>query len=413
MGTKFALRALAAAVGAVTLAACSGETATSGVPAPPDYPAFAPGVPQLQQGALAPIATPVIVPVYFGDDPLRADIQQALLSWKSSASVATLGEYGIRSVAIGNPIHVTAGIPPRASTSKELQTWVALQLDGMNPIWGPVDAKTLASEIFVGFAGDGSTIMRDDARSCADFTSYSAGVTLATGAVAHYVVVARCPSPIRGVSQSEWTAHAAVNGIMDAIGNPIPSMAPAVTSGWGGAFDVAHGGFALAGAGLGSVCEQAAFGIDGSYGWAPNGLPLVSRVWSNTAAASYRDPCVPAPSGEYFASVPLATDMVTLPTGDLAAGVLVPAGGSRTIDVQLLSSGPTGPWWVSTQLLNYGLPHGGTSDFGFTWDKPVGNNGDTLHLTVYAPNPPRQDVVAIYSTRDDRRTFWLLPLQSQ
>ena len=310
-------------------------------------------------------------------------------------------------------VEATVVLPSEAAprlTSDDLETWIAAQLDGSHPLWGPVDATTLRSRIFIGFAPAGTTITYGPATSCVDYQSYDAGVTLPSGAVAHYVVVPRCPSP-RGVTQAEWTSLAAISSVIDRIGNPTPSRASTETA-WAG-FGVSQGGFAFGGAGLAGVCSQAVVGSDRSFTWPVNGLPLVPRSWSNAAANAYHDPCVPAPAGPYFVSVPVATDSLTLPTGEKIQGVLVPAGGSKTIDVRLLSDAPTGPWWVSTQLLDLGLPRAGTSGFSFRWDWPVGKDGDTLHLTISAPTPPRQDVVAIYSTRDQRRTFWLLPLQSK
>jgi hypothetical protein len=403
----------------ITLAACSGNATTVGGTSPSPtvahYPAFKPAVPQLQKGSLAVIAEPVLVPVHYSGDAMAPALDAALRSWTTSPSFGALGEYGVHSATVELPVYYTSGIPPNP-TSEQIQAWVEQQLDGSNPLFGPVDAKTLASKIFVGFTGPGDKITYGNAVSCVDFASYDAGVTLASGAVAHYVVVPRCSPPL-GVSQTDGVALAAISSVIDRIGSPTPSLTSSA-SGWA-AFDPSHGGFALGGEGLAGACSRSVVGSDpvGIAGqpvsWPANGLPLVPRVWSNAAASGYGDPCVPASSPDYFVSVPVATDQVTLPTGGVSTGVLVPAGGSRTIDVQLLSDKPTGDWWVSTQLLDIGLPRGGTSDYGFSWDKPTGNDGDTLHLTISAPSPSRKDVVIIYSTRDQRQTYWLLPLQSE
>ena len=60
-----------------------------------------------------------------------------------------------------------------------------------------------------------------------------------------------------------------------------------------------------------------------------------------------------------------------------------------------------------------GAPDGVTTGFTFAWDNDVGDNGDTLHLTVTAPSTPGTDVAVIYSTLGDRRSFWPLPVQAE
>jgi len=390
---------LASSLCIVALVACTGGTsATTTGPAPLHYPAFTPEVPQLQKGALSPMTRPELAPIYFAGETLQAELDIGLSSWIQSTSFDALGEYGVQSARVGTPIVVGLKLDARV-TCDGTETWLADQLDGTHPEYGPVDKATLASKIFVAFGPPGAEFTYGGARGCTDFASYDAGLTLATGAVAHYVVVPRCAPP-RGMTQAKATLLATTASIIDRIGNPNPSLNGTGDTGWAG-FDGAagNGGFGFAGGGLASACSLAVASFD-----APSPMP---RVWSNAAAAAYHDPCVPTPSGAYFVSVPVAEDVVTLPTGDSAMGVLVPVGGTRTIDVHLLSDGPTpGNWSVSTQLL-------GNSGFSFRWDTPVGMDGDTLHLLITAPNPPRQDVVVIYSTRDERRSFWLLPLQSE
>src|SRR5262249_40889028 len=87
----------------------------------------------------------------------------------------------------------------------------------------------------------------------------------------------------------------------------------------------------------------------------------VQRIWSNTAARTGHHPCIPHVPGEvYFQAVPTLTSDVpatyqgsTVPT----RGVLVPNGGSTTVDVHLVSDAPTtAPWKlrISTRGIDTG-----------------------------------------------------------
>jgi hypothetical protein len=418
MSSSNVLRA-ALALGAVSLAACSsGNTAnTSSLPpippGAPAYPAFKPAVPQLERGPVPVMSRPIMVPIFLAKDPLLAPIERELTVWTIHGrdnAIAALSEYGVDYLGLANPIELARGEGPSSASSAAIQTWLGDALDGSYPEFGPVDAKSLASRIFVGFLPEGAqaTIV-GGAAGCADFQAYDAGFQLRSGAIAHYVVVPRCAPPL-GVVQAEWTAKVAISAVLNRIGNPVPALVPSASQ--TASFDPEHAGFSLGGAGLAQACGRAMVGIDGKTMVPVNG-PLVPRIWSNAAAAAYEDPCVPAPLGPYFVSVPVVKDVVTLPNGQEGIGVLVPVGGSRTIDVQLLSNAPTERWMVWTQLLDVNVPRGGTTGFSFSWDTSTGNNGDTLHLTIEAPNPPRRDVVAINSIRGERQTFWLLPIESR
>jgi hypothetical protein len=372
---------------------------------PTSYPAFKPSMPQLQKGSLAVISNPVVIPVYFAGESLQSGIDSGLSTWAASASVqAALGEYGVTSLKTGTAIPLTE-TPPATMAAADVQAWLEGKLDGTSAQFGPVDASTLASEIFVLFYPAATTVSYGSAVSCQDFDTYDMGVTLASGAVAHYVVDARC-SPVPGMTQTEWLVLGGGSSAVDRIGSPTPSMS-STASGWAG-FDAPHQAFASTGGELSTACTPAVLRLGGSPAReiGPVGAGPTAAVWSNTAAAAYHDPCLPAPSGPYFVSAPVASDTVTLTSGGTSQGVSVPVGQSKTVDVQLLSDGPTsGPWTVSTLLL-------GTSGFTFALDRTAGSNGDTLHLTVTAPSKAAQDTVAIFSTLGTRQAFWMLSVQS-
>jgi len=228
MNTHFSMRTLTGFAVALVLAACSGGSGGSSGPPAAAYPASTPTMPQLQRGSLPVIAAPVLVPVYFAGETMQASLDVALSSWVSSSGIfQAMGEYGVTSGSIAPSIAQTAAttevhkgtsiaaVTPGASlTGADVEAWLAGELDGTHPEFGPVDAHTLASKIFVLFYPEATTITFGAASSCTNFGSYDAGVTLATGAVAHYVVAPRCAPP-DGVSLTDWTVFSATGSIVD------------------------------------------------------------------------------------------------------------------------------------------------------------------------------------------------------
>ena len=69
-------------------------------------------------------------------------------------------------------------------------------------------------------------------------------------------------------------------------------------------------------------------------------------------------------------------DNVTI-RGQTTIGVLIPHGGSTTIDVDLFSDGPVADW----ELTGLDL-FGGGAWLDFSFSKPSGNNGDVVQLTL-------------------------------
>jgi hypothetical protein len=104
---------------------------------------------------------------------------------------------------------------------------------------------------------------------------------------------------------------------------------------------------------------------------------------------------VPAPSDRaYFNAAPVLDDDVsiggTLHWTGTTKGVHIPAGQSRTIEVDLFSTGPTsGPWHVEatdwgTDPDVCGSSSCGAPDLQLALDQNMGGNGDKLNLTITA-----------------------------
>jgi hypothetical protein len=106
-----------------------------------------------------------------------------------------------------------------------------------------------------------------------------------------------------------------------------------------------------------------------------------------------------------FASVPVMTDDVRVNGSQVKTkGISVPVGQSKTVDVLLLSDGPTsGPWTVSAQVLTgQGMP----TDLSFAFDRKTGQNGEKLHLTVTA-NVAGAKPFLVTSTLGTQKSYWV------
>jgi hypothetical protein len=152
---------------------------------------------------------------------------------------------------------------------------------------------------------------------------------------------------------------------------------------------------------IGDMCE---YNADSNY-TPPGSTYMVQRTWSNKAAKAGQNPCVPVPpTGPYFNSLPVLTDMVQInATGSPqpTLGVTIPVGQTKTIDVQLVSDGATaGPWTVTAWDLNDYLG-AGKPFLKVSLDKSQGSNGDTLKLTITSLKADNQDVSAIFVLQSD------------
>jgi hypothetical protein len=89
---------------------------------------------------------------------------------------------------------------------------------------------------------------------------------------------------------------------------------------------------------------------------------------------------VPAPSGQvYFNAAPVLNDTVTYNdsgTQTRGAGVSIPVGQSRTIELDLYSTAATGPWQLSA------FEDGNGTDLSFSFSQTTGVNGDKVRLTI-------------------------------
>jgi hypothetical protein len=355
-------------------------------------------MPRIERGNLVAIASPVVVDVYFSGETLQPAVDGFMSSWLASPVFASqLSEYGVKSGTAAPAIALT-----EAAASKLMEidvvNWLAGKLDGTHPEFGPVDAATLASKIFVLFDPSTTTItFASGGTSCVNFAGYHEVIPVPGGNMANLAVVPRCKLMTSKTQIDELTFDTSVT-VLGAITNPVPIMGQG--AGWTG-FDANHLGFDVSGGEVGTTCASL------GYGPKPSGISgAIAFAWSNAASAAYHDPCLPAAPDPYYVAVPVTTSTVLLQTlGSATKGVQVPVKKSVTIDVQFLSDGPTsGPWSVSAEST---LP--GT--FAYAFDQTKGQNGDVRHLTIIAPATPGEDIALIRSGPSGAtRSFWLLPV---
>jgi hypothetical protein len=221
-----------------------------------------------------------------------------------------------------------------------------------------------------------TTIDLDGQKSCVDIDGFHNALAMGDGEV-FYAVVSECaplapppqapPLDVLGetsISASHEIVETATDGSAKAFGFYLDLTDPA-TWGWN---DVQGGEIA-------DLCaDPFSLGQDE----AEDGAFLVQRIWSLSAAAAGKNPCVPVPAGEvYFNAFPTTSVVV------------VDVGKSQTIEVLALADGPMGAWTVLPQ--DWTDPSGAASFLSFSieggTDTDAGpviqvRSGDKVQVTV-------------------------------
>jgi hypothetical protein len=218
----------------------------------------------------------------------------------------------------------------------------------------------------------GVTVTRAGETGCGAFGGYHGEAPLAGGGSTPYIVVPRCVM-FDGLANESVLTYTLTHELVETVTDPFTATQPAydgVNSAFL-AFDIYLLGEA------GDLCPE-------RYGTTP-GLPfVVQQTWSNRAAAAGHDPCVPSSGEPYVAAIPVLPDTSTqYGDGDDVPVVHVPVGTSKTIDVHLVSDGPTGAFAVSADDMGVDL---GNAEPALTLalDRTSGKNGDVAKLTITA-----------------------------
>ncbi len=328
----------------------------------------APHGPQPQVVPLAGpvLAAPLVVPVFFmGDSTMQSQIEGYLAALPGSSYWhATTSEYGIGDIAIA-PTVIDDDPPP--TSDADLQTLITTNSAGVHG-W-PANTPNTVYAVFLPANIIETTPF---GTSCADFGGYhdetSSGVV--------YALLPRCSDDVPSLTTA--TSHE----LIEASSDPFPFSNPAYQN-----TDAAHAVWGLTPGGeIGDMCEY----VDDAFMQLDQTSYYVQRTWSNAAALTSHDPCVPALPMPYVAAEPVFTEQLPFVDAEnnniTTPGVSVATGTTVQVEVDLFSDEPTTDWQVEAYDADQLLFHS-QNELQFMFDQPTGNNGSKLALTIYRVAP--------------------------
>jgi hypothetical protein len=303
---------------------------------------------------------------------------------------ANTTEYGAGSFHAGSAVVITGESAPGTIDNTAIQTWLKGKLAAGT--LGPISDQA----IYTIFYPSSTTITQSSAAgtasSCQQFGGYHDDFAYSSTVHISYAVIPECAELNNQVGVDAVTAGASHEWI-EASTDPHPHADSAYFM--VGA-DYLAWALAMGATENGDLC---AIGIGQNY-YRPAGYGhVIQRGWSNAAAAAGNtDPCVPAVAETpYFNAGAVTNDSVSVyfsPT----KGVKVANGSSKTIDVQVWSTGDVGDIHVGVVDMKAATAATGQEAASaintFSWDggttaaawkasySGVAHNGDTLHLTI-------------------------------
>jgi hypothetical protein len=337
-------------------------------------PASHPTLPQVIDLDRSILRAPKVQPIVYASDTGAADIA-AFLQELASTSYwgATTSEYGIGALTVLPTITLVTAAPAKL-TDDALRSTLAANISGANPPWGPADASTIYL-----FAFPPSTIESDgNSACCTDYDGYHDELT-SGGITVPYAVSCACPGfDGPNVTDLQERTVDISHELVETATDPFPFTEPGYRE-----EDNADISWTIVTGG--EVADMCEFNDDANF-VPPGSTYMVQRSWSNAAASLLQNPCVPQPTHQpYFNSFPALDKIAYTPGGPnfTTMGLNIPLGQSKTIDLTLFSTAPTGGPWTVT-VYDYDLVVGGAARayLSLSLDKRSGQNGDTLHLTV-------------------------------
>ncbi len=310
------------------------------------------------------LASPRIVPVLFGSDPLLPDLKAFYAKLGTSTYLsAGLAEYGVGKPTILAPV-IRSDTPPFQTDDLSVGAWIVDEIAaGALP---PEDGNTVYSLVFP----DPTTVLAWNAQYQLCYAINEATYA-ADGTLLPFTLSARC-----GFTDIDVEVPNQAFALGSALVDPGWWNAPGYASiSWSGsAFNVFSGTWPQ------SLCfpflDQPPYVTPPDLGYA------VPHIWSNRAALESHDPCGITPPGQiYFnaapdlkgTSVPLLYEMVK--------GIVLPPGGEVKIPVRLFSDGPTAPWTLGA-IERTDILADADNLLSFSFDETTGRNGDVRELTV-------------------------------
>lgn len=353
------------------------------------YPAVSDRLPQVMKGTGDVMASVRMVPVFYPNDPVRAQLMTALTGFSHSPVWNTqVAEYGVGALSIGPAVDL-AGPAPASFTDVELDALLLDRLDGTHPEWGPTDAATRATTIYILFLPQATAITGPLGRACVDYGAYHDATAPSSGVI--YAVMPECAGASAD-SLFAHTTHEIVEAATDPFGDAFNFIAD----------DDFAWGLAFGGTEVGDLCQLSSTDV-----FVEPGVGSIQREWSNAAAAAFDRPCVPGVDPPLVVAVPDARDTLTARfegTSHALRGVKLTLGVPRTIDVHLASAAPTPPASVSVSYLG-----DGTTPVLFALDRETGVDGDVVHLEL-TPIRATTEVTSLGVTAEIDGALQLWPL---
>ncbi|HYQ03678.1 MAG TPA: hypothetical protein VER96_33625 [Polyangiaceae bacterium] len=335
----------------------SGENGASGESNSPFVPAPHVPYPRVAYHGGPIIKNLELVPVYFGDDPLRDDLER-FTTWIGASDYWTKAgaEYGVYEGK-----HLTAAhfekVPTSPISDSQIATWIDARVaDGSLP-------KPSVNTVFVLFFPAETTITAGtSASSCNDFAALHEFAAIAnpvfTGNVP-FAIIPRCSfSP---GDELMIATNSASHELFEAATNPLSTDPAWHLDGPDGspleAWQI------LGGLEVADLCQSHYYDVIDGF--------TVQRIWSDKAAQAGDNPCQPNDPRHPFFSV----------TADLTIYHAQPG---TTLEVHALawSNQPTADWKLG---VNWVSVPGSDFDGQAVLSRATVNNGDEVTATITIP----------------------------
>jgi len=325
------------------------------------------------------LSNPILIPMTFDGDDLRAPIEDFISSIGcSSYWRATTADYGIGDAVMGQTVHMSQ-TPPTAVDDGQIALMIRQGIEN-NQFPALVENQSL----YIIYYPSTTTITLQGEQSCQSFGGYHNSVDLTDGRKVAYAVMPRCDGfyQLGGIDELTATSsHELLEASTDPyVGETPPDLAYGMPEPNGLAFGLVGGGE------VGDLCifENDAFFLPTDYPF------YVQHTWVSHAAYAGHDPCQPT-TNTYFNASPTLPDTVQLPqqltaslgiSGTLTStGIQLGVGQNKTINVTLFADN-TWPTTIQLTARDYAYFMGGKPALSFSWSKTSGNVGDTVQLTV-------------------------------
>jgi hypothetical protein len=302
-----------------------------------------------------------LVPVYFANDPLQAELESFNTWIVNSDYWKTIGaDYGVLPGTRLPPVSI-ASLPPATTSDAQIASWLDARIaDGTVP-------KPSAQTLLALFYPASTTVTSGASKSCSGFAGLHESTAVSnavfTGKVP-FVIIPRCSfSP---GDELEIATDVASHEYAEAATDPFSTSAPA----WyldGKDGQPLEAWQMLNGLEVADLCENQSYDVVEGF--------TVQDSWSNSAAQAGNNPCQPSDLKHPFFSVSTDATIVHAQPGAMLA-----------VHATAWSNRPTPDWEIG---VNWGYTPDSNFDGKATLSRTTVNNGDQVTATIAVPaNPP-------------------------